>query len=475
MSFDNNFSQNEKFYDELIKRFFHRESYFYYCLQSSLNGEPGKKQFDKTTSDIVSKLIEFLINATDPIAEFKEISNAEKFNNFYENIKSKLSKIDLPGLDNKQTKYVIQDLALITLENFTQVFSKEDNRFVLQSYLDLKLRLKFLLDDSNGKSTNLTKKFLQAAETNSYLLDVEKADLIDQTSILAEVFIAGQQEEVVVFQKFFEDEIRLTLKPIAEADVEQISYPDFMKKCYDIFYKLIELGKFHNNLELAIISEKILQLIDAVKNKEQSEIQPAIELIFAANSAIEHFVFLHRSPQELDESLKKYDDFLLQLGIKEKEKNRVENEILEQVFEETIEKKDNALNPDTTSTFSNEAHLFFHVILNAIAKVDKKNDDSTYLEDIELASSSLKILTKKCELNKILILPELMESICINMKALGKHLPNTILEKIKEGVLLLKIFDQENADHESELLAILLSLKKYYSFTVKALEKNSFG
>ncbi|MBC8184021.1 hypothetical protein H8E88_23250 [candidate division KSB1 bacterium] len=560
MSFDNNISQNEQFYEELIKRFFHRESYFYYCLRNSLSGEPGKKQFDKSTSAVVSKLIEFLINSNDPITEFKEISNAEKFNNFYESIKSQLSKINLPDLDNNQTKNIIQDLALKTLEDFIRVFSKKNNRFVLQSYLNLKLKLKSLLDDSNGNETNLGKYFINEVESNSYLLEGEKAELIDQTSILAEVFITGQQEEVVAFQKFFEEEIRFTLRPIAEADTEQTSHPDFIKKCYDVFNVLIELGKFHNNYELVIISEKVLQLIKAVKKMVQSEIQPAIELILAANRAIEHFVFSHHTPQELNKFLKKHDDFLLQLGINEKGKNQLENEILEQVFKDTIEKnkeekltdedesstrtlensklneekkevnfsekklkkdilqseipgdeneglmdliqeidssikansteqtkkvpigknglvkietEDNAPNPDPLDTFSREAHLFFQVILNAIANVDEKNDDSTYLEDIELASSSLKILTKKCELNKILILPELIESICINMKAMGKHLPNTMLEKIKEGILLLKIFDQKNAEHESKLLAILFSLKKYYSFTVKALEKNS--
>jgi len=117
--------------------------------------------------------------------------------------------------------------------------------------------------------------------------------------------------------------------------------------------------------------------------------------------------------------------------------------------------------------------LFIQVILNSIANVDKKNDDSTYLEDIELASSSLKILAQNYEFNKIVFLPELIESICINMKKIGKHLPHTILEKIKEGILLLKIFDQSNEDHESKLLDILFSLKKYYSFTIKALENNT--
>jgi hypothetical protein len=556
MSFDNNFSQNEQFYEELIKRFFHQESYFYYCLKNSLSTEPSKKQIDKPTSEIISTLVEFLINSKDPLTEFKEISNTQRFNNFYEIITSQLAHTNLPNLDNKQTKNFIQNVALKTLENFIQVFSKENNRLVLRSYLDLKLKLKFLLNDSNGNDTKYGKNFIAGIESNGYL-DWEKADLVDQTSILAEETTIRQQEELDSFQKFFEEDIRVTLKPIVEADAEQTSDPDFIIKCYDIFYNLIELGKFHNNNELVIISEKVLQLIKVVQKKEHSEIKSAIELILAGNSAIEHFVTSQHPPLELNKFLKKFDDFLQQLGINENDEFQLEADTAEQVSnnpiledkennlaveddsstKQTKDKKSNAetdeiqyseinfnedipqftlpgeededlmdliqeisssmaetspeqkgngsvsknesanietnynsQKPGPHESFHKEAHLFIQVILNSIAKVDKKNEDSTYLDDIELASSSLKILAQKFEFRKIVILPELIESICINMKTIGKHLPHSILEKIKEGILLLQIFDQSNAEHESKLLGILISLKKYYSFTIKALE-----
>ena len=138
-----------------------------------------------------------------------------------------------------------------------------------------------------------------------------------------------------------------------------------------------------------------------------------------------------------------------------------------------IEIKDDTPKPGPHESFHKEAHLFIQVILNSIANVDKKNEDSTYLDDIELASSSLKILAQKFEYHKIVILPELIESMCINMKIIGKHLPHSILEKIKEGILLLKIFDQSNAEHETKLLDILYSLKEYYSSTIKALENKT--
>ncbi len=317
MSFDNKFTQGEQFYEELIKIFFHTKSYFYYCLQSYLNNRSSiKKQLDYSTSEIISKLIEFLVKVKDPIHIIKEISNVQKFSNFYGEIKTELSQINLANLDNSQTKNIIQNLAAKTLETLVEIFSDEDNRSILQSYLDLKERLEFLLDNSNGNGLDINKSAISGIESNGYL-NGEKADLIDQTSILAEEVITGQPEENIAFQKFFEKEIRLILKPIAESESEQSSEGDFINECYNVFFNLAEVGKFHNNPELVIISEKILQLINAVKQKEQPTIEPVVQLILAGNRAIEKFVFSHHSPQELDKFLKRLDDYLLKLGVNE--------------------------------------------------------------------------------------------------------------------------------------------------------------
>ena len=106
-------------------------------------------------------------------------------------------------------------------------------------------------------------------------------------------------------------------------------------------------------------------------------------------------------------------------------------------------------------TFCEEGDLFIQVILKAIEQLNENQNESAPLEDIELAGSSLKMLVKKCSFDKIAFLPELIESICINVKKTTNLLPQLIREKIKDGALFLKDFDPTNKDHESKLMTIL--------------------
>ena len=560
MRVEGNFTQSEQFYEELIKKFFHTKSYFYYCLKNFLNSNSSlKKQLDNSTSEIISQLIEFLVKVKDPIHEIKEISNAQKFKDFYKQIKNKLSQINLANLDNTQTKNIIHDLALTTLEDLVEVFSDENNRFILQSYLDLKARLQFLLDNSNGSNFYINTNFMSDIESNGYL-NAEKADLIDQTSILAGDVLSDQHKESVGFQKFFKEEVRSIIKPLTGTEGEQLVEADFLNKSSDAFFKLVELGKFHNNPELTIISEKLFQLIKKAQKNELQTGEVVFDLVRTGNKAIEKFVFFHHSPEELNKFLDKFNDVIVKASINEQknlppnDKAKDEQEILNIVKKNETEnrtskennfslksntnlnivsnnlkqpiaddnlKKDilqftlpgeddedlmnliqeisssmtvsaaaqrneaisdtispenitlltNSTDPILHQSFYKEASRFTEVILKAISHINEKIEIKAQLEDIEFASSALKTLAIRCKFDEIAFLPELIESICINVKAVKITLPHSILEKIKQGVQLLNEFNPENKNHESELITILSSLKEYYSFTIRAIEK----
>ena len=128
------------------------------------------------------------------------------------------------------------------------------------------------------------------------------------------------------------------------------------------------------------------------------------------------------------------------------------------------------------ATFSKEAKLFIQIILDSLAKL-KNNEsvDTALIEEIELACSSLKHLSRKMGLEKIAFLPELIESICINVYAADLKLPPTVLKTIEDGVLLLQHLNIENKKNETTLIAILSSLKEYYAYTLKAIEKTQMA
>ncbi len=121
--------------------------------------------------------------------------------------------------------------------------------------------------------------------------------------------------------------------------------------------------------------------------------------------------------------------------------------------------------------FNQEGKIYIQLILEAVKSLEENGDEVPAIEEIETAAFSLKNLAKKCDLEEISFFPELVESICINSFAAKLSFPRPLLKKIKQGALLMNKFDPENEEHESELIAILSSLKEYYTYTLKSIEK----
>jgi len=119
----------------------------------------------------------------------------------------------------------------------------------------------------------------------------------------------------------------------------------------------------------------------------------------------------------------------------------------------------------TNTIFHQEAVLYYKILVNAISQLKNEEKLRSSLEDMELASSSLKQLAQKFALEKIALLPELMESISIQAYNQNMNLPLSILQSIEDGVSLLKEFNQYNSDHKAKFMSILKVLREYYSKT----------
>lgn len=122
--------------------------------------------------------------------------------------------------------------------------------------------------------------------------------------------------------------------------------------------------------------------------------------------------------------------------------------------------------------FQQEAVLYYKILLNAISQLKNEEKVQSALEDIELASSSLKQLAQKFSMEKFALVPELIESISIIANKHVIKLPSSILLEIENGVNLLKNFDVTNEDHKTSFMSILTLLKEYYSETASRINKN---
>jgi len=127
-------------------------------------------------------------------------------------------------------------------------------------------------------------------------------------------------------------------------------------------------------------------------------------------------------------------------------------------------------------TFAQQAKPMAKIIFESLKLL--KEDYIQYahvMEDIELASASLKHLAKKLDLQKLAFFPELVESICINVSLAELKIPTGFLASIAKGIKHLLSYDPADENHEAILIDILSELKRYYAHTVRVIEQKQLA
>ncbi len=130
--------------------------------------------------------------------------------------------------------------------------------------------------------------------------------------------------------------------------------------------------------------------------------------------------------------------------------------------------RDDALIP----LFQQEADWYFKVLFAALKQLKSQEKIQAALEDIELASSSLKRLARKFGIDKADRLPELIETISIFANQHIIKLPSSIIQAIEDGVTLLKQCDGRDEGQLHSLDKIVATLDDFSNLTMKRLPKN---
>ena len=101
-----------------------------------------------------------------------------------------------------------------------------------------------------------------------------------------------------------------------------------------------------------------------------------------------------------------------------------------------------------------------------LKKLTQNNNDESALEDLELASSSLKSHAMKFGFEKLSKLPHTIEDIAIESMGQKSEVPTKILHTIAEAVILLQTFVDDAISRE-KYKTILYKLNQY----LKKIEK----
>lgn len=569
-----------QFYTELINRFFHPKSYFFYCAKryldtpSSLADDP-----DILILQLLSQFMGFLNKSKHPAQNLQEMSQIKGFENIYSSLVSQLIRYDLRSLDQPQLKKAIQKIAQFFLKDIFQILSKNEKiRNTLTIYLDIKAKLIELLNGSNGTHNNK-----DATKSHKQNIKVTCDENISKESnppsypIKTSSFEFSPEnvpkDSINLLENYFEKEIARLLKPLTKYSNETSEFytnSDFIKQIYEIFSHIHELALYHGYEEVEVISERVAELLLSVLTMKRSINQPIIRLIYDSKAAVEKHIFHHQNLDNLKELLNSLDHFIVNLNSQEvikelnknvqisspedekstgfeintsfnkllqscnasnqkinkssifssihaetsRSENVAEHELSEEDDEEllkliqeinstqeyspaqditeikdiknsesqitvqmdNISPENHQVNNNNSDFFINEifqqeAALCYKILLNAVSNLKNEEKAQSALEDLELASSSLKHLAQKFSMEKFALLPELIESISITANKQIIMLPSLILQGIENGVNLLKEFDVNNTDHKTKFISILTLLKEYYSKTLNSTNK----
>ena len=384
------------------------------------------------------------------------------------------------------------------------------------------------------------------------------------------VKLSMRKEEREAFRQFFKKEICAILSPVNKyftKEMKCVTDLDVIKGCFDIFYLVNELTKFHENEKIEIISGSVLKLLTVVIAKECPLENEAILLIVDSKEVIEQDGWSDTISSRIENSVSGLEKYIFKLESEDQklkveskagklDKKKLTNGVIEHkavadieeqsMAEDVLEnskcfpinqplslthdnlKNNNILHfnlpgeededlmnliqdagksmpisssninnfsqlndvqqsriennvtndlkllqdadPDSYKKFYTEANLFINIILSTISQLKNVGETGTsLLEDIELASASLKYLAKRCGVQKLTFLPELIESICKNAKDTGLKIPPSILDQIEKGVQLLADFDTDSTEHEKQIMEILSALTNYYEYTLTEL------
>jgi len=123
----------DAFYQELVARFFHPESFFYHCVNQELercsheSDEPGREAFLLTGS-----LIDKLVDAPDTISELSSLEEIPGFQAVVHRLQQGAQALQNANYDAEQMKTEIRNLARAVVESACQALQHPETRTIFK-------------------------------------------------------------------------------------------------------------------------------------------------------------------------------------------------------------------------------------------------------------------------------------------------------------------------------------------------------
>ena len=514
-------------YKELINLFFNSKSFFFFVISDMLKKKVGHESLINT--DIVfliQNLVNKLVEAEDAYSELEKLSKCQAFDSFINKFIEFISSLALNGSDEEKRKELIASVSQYFLEQLVIITRDVRAQQDLASYLDL--RLNFLPQNNyklNSKSKNLLPKRSKRENKKSSsdferLRENFKNEVIKTLDSLNQVYENGPEinsKFLLSWQKHFEHLKFISMLNGFE-DIEAIS--DRMLRIAEIYFKknnakLSELNDLYafaiesiqmiakdSNGQINIIS--VLRTLDhfletgefngriaedrQVRNSEDD----FNEILTKENNSSQYIDNVDdNNGNDIDFKLPGEDDpellaLLNEISGSNKQSTTEKVDQTDRIKEITekgvnrkkqgaLKEKPIRLKNESENTvdlnikiFIEETALFFKLIKSALVTLNEDPEDESSLEDLELASHSLKTEAMKLGFEKLSKIPQLIEDIAKYAIAHKLHLPNHMLNTISKAIVLLQSVKKDEKDREKfrqiqkELHTYFLNLKKRF-------------
>ena len=315
----NKFETINHFYLELINRFFHPKSYFYFCITNFLDNKTSDLEtIDDHSFRVISNFIKYLVESPQPALELKEITQIQSFKTFYSELEDHLLQLNLKKLDPSQLKVAIKNYAHYFMSKLVQRIAKEPNgRATLEKYLNIKTNLRSMLKTSGAKSL----KDVPLPQSHLKVYRSKNTNGSDSKTVISEKanrqFKPVQKNNALfnnnILQGFFEEEIFELLKPLAKISSQSSNFftsSSDLNKCFESFLNIKEVSLYHGYEEIEAIADRVVKIVIKFKDVNQLPDQSATSLILEAKTAIEKFVFHHQNFENIQDLLQKYDRYI---------------------------------------------------------------------------------------------------------------------------------------------------------------------
>ncbi len=185
----------DEFKDELVKRFFHPQSYFFLCLSTQLQ-DISAVACDVSEDDylIIGQVMQHFVEAENPRKELARFAVIERYRDFLTSIDEVIDQLRRPGLQTEDMKKLIESAANDFVEVLVDIIHDEQSRAEL-------LRLAGVELPRAQEPTPLPEEPAHSEDGSGHTLELDPSltelneTILEETRSLEESFTFTEDEE----------------------------------------------------------------------------------------------------------------------------------------------------------------------------------------------------------------------------------------------------------------------------------------